>query len=318
MDHKKHILITGGTGFIGLGLIDPLLEAGWDVTVLTRNPTAAVRVLGTRTRTVDDLGALPEPLPFEAVINLAGAPIADRRWTPRRKEELRRSRIGVTDAVRDYCEEHAVRPRVLVSGSAIGYYGDCGAEWVDERRGPGPGFAAALCAEWEAAAQAFEDFGTRVVRLRIGLVFGRGGMLARLRPLFRLGLGGRLGDGSQYMSWIDWRDMTGTVLAALEDERYAGAVNAVAPEPVTNQTFTRCFAAVLNRPAPFPVPPVALRLALGRELADELLLGGVRVRPAALEALGAAFAAPRLEDCLGYWYGRRSGPGDGPDPGSSP
>lgn len=308
MEPKRHILITGGTGFIGLGLIDPLLESGWDVTVLTRNPTDAVRVLGTRTRTVVDLHDLSEPLPFEAVVNLAGAPIADRRWTDRRKQELRESRIGVTDAVREYCEEHDLRPRVLVSGSAVGYYGVCGDEWVDERRGPGAGFAAALCAEWEEAAQAFRALDTRVVCLRIGLVFGRGGMLARLRPLFRLGLGGRLGDGSQYMSWIDWRDMTALVLAALDDERYTGPVNAVAPEPVTNAQFTERFAAALRRPARIPVPPPALRLALGPELADELLLGGVRVRPARLEALGTPFAAPDLDSCLAHWFGHGRSP----------
>lgn len=300
---RPRLLLTGGTGFIGLGLIDPLLARGWDITVLTRNPTDSVRVLGTKTRTVSDLHYLDDSPDFDAVINLAGEPIAARRWTNARKQALRDSRIAVTESILTHCEDHGVRPRVLVSGSAIGYYGDTGEAVVDESAAAGSGFSAQLCADWEAAANAFAPLGTRVCVVRTGLVMGAGGMLDQLRPLFRTGLGGRLGSGRQWMSWIDWRDMVALLLAALDGDDWSGPVNAVAPEPVRNDAFTQTLARVLRRPALLPVPSPLLRLATGTELADELLLASTRVRPAALERLGHEFVVTRLEDSLAHWLG---------------
>lgn len=300
---RPQLLLTGGTGFIGLGLVDPLLGRDWEITVLTRNPTESVRVLGTKTRTVSDLHYLDTAPRFDAIINLAGEPIAAKRWTPARQQALRDSRIGVTESIFAYCNDHGIRPAVVVSASAIGYYGDTGEDAVDELAPAGEGFAATLCRDWEAAAAPFAALGARVCTLRIGLVMGAGGLLSQLRPLFRMGLGGRLGSGRQWMSWIDHRDMVRVLLTALEDDRFHGPLNAVAPAPVTNAEFTAALAAQLSRPALLPVPGPVLRLAAGAELAGQLLLASARIRPAALERLGFEFESEQLEDSLAHWLG---------------
>lgn len=290
----KAVLVTGGTGFIGVPLCRALRERGYAVTVLSRTPERAQSLLDRGVECVNDW---PDEH-FHAVINLAGEPLATRRWTVARKAEFRRSRIGTTEALRAHCAERGQFPAILISGSAIGYYGDAGDEPVDEQALPGTGFAAQLCRDWEAEALAFAEQGTRVCTLRTGIVLGRGGgaLKSMLLP-FRLGLGGRLGSGRQWMSWIHRDDLVGLILWALEKPDVHGAVNGTAPHPVTNRAFTRALGQAVHRPAIFPVPGFVLRLMMG-ELADELLLASQRVLPKVAESGGYEFRYPWLPDAL--------------------
>lgn len=298
------VAITGATGFVGTRLTAHLLAAGHEVVALTRSPERAERVLPVRCRSVawdpehgrGDASALDG---VDAVVNLAGAGVADGRWTARRKDAIVRSRVDTTrrlvDAIAALPAER--RPRVLVSASAIGFYGDRGDEVLSEESAPGTGFLADVCRGWEDAARGAEPHGIRTVRIRIGVVLGReGGALARMLPPFRLGLGGRIGSGDQWMSWIHVDDLVALIAFALERQDVRGVVNAVAPNPVTNAEFTATLGRVLGRPAIVPVPSVALRLALG-EMAT-VLLEGQRVTPAAAQALGFRFGHPELGGAL--------------------
>jgi uncharacterized protein (TIGR01777 family) len=298
------VAITGATGFVGTRLTAHLLAAGHDVVALTRSPERAERALPVRCRVAAwdpehgrvESGALDG---VDAVVNLAGAGVADGRWTARRKEAIRRSRVDATRVLGETIGAlpSERRPRVLVSASAIGFYGDRGDEVLTEESVGGTGFLAGVCRGWEDAAIRAEVHGVRTVRIRIGVVLGRdGGALARMLPPFRLGLGGRIGSGSQWMSWIHLDDLVGLVAFALERQDVRGVVNAVAPAPVTNAEFSATLGRVLGRPAIVPVPSVALRVALG-EMAD-VLLAGQRVVPAAAEALGFRFRHPELAGAL--------------------
>ncbi len=237
---------------------------------------------------------------LDAVVHLAGENIGAGRWTASRKARILESRVIGT---RLLCGELARRekpPRVFICASAVGYYGDRGAEVLDEESPPGKGFLADVTRQWEAATGAAERAGMRVVRLRFGMVIGpKGGVLGRLAIPFRLGVGGRLGGGTQYMSWIALDDLARLAVHALADESLSGAVNAVAPETVTNREFTRVLARVLGRPAVLPAPAWALRLALG-ERADALLLTSARVTPKRALASGFSFLHPELEGALRY------------------
>jgi len=298
------VAITGATGFVGTRLTAHLLAAGHEVVALTRSPERAEGVLPVRCRVAAwdpehgrvDAGALDG---VDAVVNLAGAGVADGRWTARRKDAIRRSRVDATRLLVDTIAAlpSPRRPRVLVSASAIGFYGDRGDEILTEESAGGAGFLAEVCRGWEDAAAGAEAHGVRTVRLRIGVVLGRdGGALARMLPPFRLGLGGRIGSGSQWMSWIHVDDLVALVAFALERHDVRGVVNAVAPAPVTNAELTATLGRVLGRPAIVPVPSVALRVALG-EMAD-VLLAGQRVMPTAAQALGFRFAHPELGGAL--------------------
>jgi uncharacterized protein (TIGR01777 family) len=252
--------------------------------------TAAIR----EWRTLDSLD-LAE---LDAVVNLAGEPV-DTRWTPERKLALRRSRVGTTeDLVRAVRRRHpAGRPQVLINASAVGYYGDRGDEELDEAAAPGEGFLAELCQEWEAALEPLEDTSVRTVALRIGVVLGEGGAaLEKLRKVFSKGLGGRLGNGRQWMPWIHIEDLVGALVHALGNAQLVGAVNGVAPEPVRNEEFTAKFAKALHRPAVLKVPEFALKLALGEF--SSALLASQRVVPSALLASGYAFRYPTLDGGL--------------------
>jgi hypothetical protein len=221
----------------------------------------------------------------DAIVNLAGEPIADGRWTPLRKERIRESRVSATRTLVDAVVESSSRPSVLVSASAVGFYGSRGDEPLDETSEPGTGFLAGVCQAWEQEAMRAEPLGLRVVRLRIGVVLANdGGALGRMLPLFRVFLGGPLGSGRQWMSWIHRDDVVGLVLAALGSTRLRGAVNATAPQPVTNREFAEALGRALGRPALLRAPALALRLGLG-EMAD-MLLTGQRVFPAAAERGG--------------------------------
>ncbi len=244
--------------------------------------------------------AIPDTAPVEglaAAIHLSGASVAGHRWTPAWKREMWTSRVESTRALAAALARLRQPPKALLVASATGIYGDRGDELLDERSEPGNGFLADLCREWEAAAKPALDAGMRVVHLRFGVVLGPGGALAKMLPIFRFGLGGRLGSGRQWMSWIGLADAVAAVLFALDTPALAGAVNLTAPRPVTNAEFTRALGRAVHRPAILPAPAFALRLALG-QMADEALLASARAVPARLAAAGFQFAHPTVEQAL--------------------
>jgi len=233
-----------------------------------------------------------------AAIHLSGASVAGHRWTPAYRRAMATSRVGTTQALATLLAGLRQPPQVLVVASAIGFYGDRGEEILDESSDSGTGFLADLCNKWEAAALPAVQAGIRVVQLRFGVVLGPGGgALAQMLPIFRLGLGGRLGSGRQWMSWVSQTDVVRAALFAVETPSLAGPVNVAAPHPVRNADFTRALAAALYRPALLPAPAFALRLAFG-QMADEALLASARAIPAKLEAAGFQFTHPRLDEAL--------------------
>jgi uncharacterized protein (TIGR01777 family) len=287
-----NVLVTGGRGFIGSFLTGLLVARGDHVTIVSRAPDRA-RTARANERVV---GWLPPLEGFDAVVHLAGEPIFGKRWSAQQKENLRTSRVSSTRKLAQSLADlpASQRPRVFVSGSAIGYYGDRGDELLDEGCGPGDDFLAGLCQEWEEAAR---EAGVRTVLLRTGIVLARGGgALARMLPPFRLGLGGPIGSGRQWMSWIHRRDLARLILHAVDDERLSGPVNGTAPEPVRNRDFARALGRALHRPALFPVPVVALRLVLG-EVA-KILADSQRCAPARALDSGFEFEFPALDGAL--------------------
>jgi uncharacterized protein len=302
------ILITGSTGLVGRALVRELKQAGHTVCRLVRPGTSGEARSGGEGFDVrwdpstGELGAAA--VGADAVVNLAGASIADGRWTATRKKALRDSRVETTRTLVNALAKMAVRPRVLVSASAIGYYGNRGEEILTEASAPGRGFLGELAKEWESEAAKAAALGVRVVRARFGVVLAKeDGALPQMARPFRLGVGGRIGSGQQWMSWISLEDVVGVVRMALENGDVRGAVNVVAPEPVRNEEFTRALAAALHRPALFPAPAFALRLVLG-EMADALLLASQRVVPTALKKLGYKFAQPDLATTLAQIFTR--------------
>jgi len=291
------VAITGSSGLIGSALVDALRQDGAEVTRLVRHPPRGPDEICWDPQAAD--GGLG-PAAFDgidAVVHLSGAPIAGGLWTKARKLELRVSRIQSTQALAGALAKAASPPPVLLSGSAIGWYGDTGARAVDESARPGTGFLAELVADWEAAARPASQAGLRVVNLRSGVVLSRrGGMLGPLLPLFRLGLGARLGSGAQYISWISAADHVAAVRYLIGHGEIAGPVNLTAPVPVTNAEFTAELARALRRPALARIPAPALRVGLG-ELSGELL-GSQRVLPRRLENAGFAFRYPAISTAL--------------------
>jgi hypothetical protein len=297
-----NVLVAGSGGLIGTALVGRLEGGGHRVIRLVRRdpgpPTTPTVRWDPREGTYDR-AALAELGPIDAAVNLAGAGIGDRRWSPARKQELHDSRVDSTRSVAELLGECRPRPRVLVNASAVGYYGDRGDELLTETSTNGTGFLAVLCRQWEETTAPAADAGIRTVVVRSGIVLApRGGALGRQLPLFRLGLGGRLGPGSQFRSWISLEDELSAVVRCLEDDGLSGPVNLTAPEPVTDATFAAALGRALHRPARLPTPATALRLVLGSEMASELLLYGQRVVPAALDAHGFEFAHPGLDDAL--------------------
>lgn len=294
------VLITGGSGFVGQRLCQRLVEAGHRVQVVSRDPDAA------RTRLPDAVDVRRSALDFmdappDALVNLAGESIAAKRWSVDQKEKLLDSRLNSTRELVGLCEqlqESGARvPRVMVSGSAMGYYGDQGEREVTEETTAHDEFAHRLCRRWEEAARKAEPFGVRVALLRTGLVLGQGGgSLAKMLPPFKLGLGGRFGSGKQYMPWIHREDLVRAILFLLERDNLHGPFNGSAPHPVTNAEFTRTLAGQLRRPAIFPVPAIVLETAFG-EMA-RLLLTGADMRPARLLEAGFEFRFETLEAAL--------------------
>ena len=293
MDTAPNILLTGGTGFIGSRLTRALLNDGYRVTILTRKK----RQKHKDRETLCYIGALPpldQAWPFAAIINLAGENLFARRWTVKQKNRLRESRLQLTNQL---VEGIKANPNIkrLLSASAIGYYGASDASALNENAPPGEDFAAHLCRDWEACARQAEDTAT-VQRLRIGVVLGRGGALDNLLPPFQLGLGGPIGSGKQGFSWIHIDDLVALFLACLRGEVNAEAVNATAPQPVSNRDFAKALGRTLHRPALIPMPPLALRLILGEVSA--LLTTGQFVIPEAALQQGFEFRFPSIDDAL--------------------
>jgi len=296
------ILITGGTGLIGRHLCQVLLKAGHEITVLSRQPASVKGKCGAAVRAFGSLDEWGVDEIFDAVINLAGEPIVDARWTEKRKELLWRSRVTLTeDLVKRMAASHH-KPTVLLSGSAVGYYGDCGHKVLDESAPTASDFGAKLCNAWEHAAHQAMALNVRVCLLRTGLVLDRsGGILGKMLLPFKLGLGARLGDGSQWMSWVHIDDYVAMVLVLLHNANATGPYNMTAPEPVTNRAFTAKLARALHRPSFFVAPAWLLKLAL--EDRAYLLLGGQKVMPTKITALGYRFLHVKLEDALSDLFG---------------
>lgn len=290
------VLVSGSSGLIGSAVVDELLARGHKVVRLVRRTPGKGEVQWDPGQGTLDPGPL---VGVDAAVHLAGEPIGARRWSPDQKQRILDSRVRGTRLLAQTLCRLEPRPRVFVSGSAVGYYGLRGDEILTEQSPSGSGFLAEVTGQWEAATLAAEQAGIRTVHLRTGIVVSaRGGAMGRMLPLFKLGLGGRLGRGDQWWSWITLEDEVGIILHALTEGSVSGPVNATAPNPATNRDFTRVLARVLGRPAVLPVPRLALAAVMGSELTREVILAGQRVLPAVAESSGYAFTSPELEPGL--------------------
>jgi uncharacterized protein (TIGR01777 family) len=295
------VLIAGATGFIGRALVSRLRRDGHSIVAWARSETRALSLLGADTDVIST-AAGQDPLTHalsqcDAVVNVAGEPILGKRWTAARREVLRESRVGVAAQLVSAIEAASPRPRVLVSGSAVGFYGNRASEVLDESSAPRDDFLSRLCVDWEAAAERATAFGVRVVTLRTGVVLGRaGGALTQMLPPFKAGIGGPIGSGTQYFPWIHQRDMAELIATAVRDDRYTGPINAVAPDLVTSKRFARALGHALRRPSVLPTPSPALRAIFGD--AAIVLLASQRVEPAAARRNGFVWQFPSIDVAL--------------------
>lgn len=297
---RRRILVTGASGLVGRALVGFLQGGGHEVVRLVRRAPGPGEIFW------DPAAGRLDPADlegFDAVVHLAGEGIGEGRWTPERKARIRESRVSGTRLLAEALARVARKPEVLVSASAIGFYGDRGDEPLDEASPAGSGFLAEVCQAWEAAAQPAAEAGVRVVWLRTGIVLTpRGGALARMLPPFQAGLGGPVGSGRQVMSWIALDDLVGAIHHAVFTSTLRGPVNATAPAPVTSAEFGQALGAVLGRPAVLPLPALAVRTLFG-EMGEALLLGGARVLPRSLLASGFEFLCPTLPEALSHELG---------------
>lgn len=299
---RENVLLSGASGMIGEALRASLARESIAAMRLVRGPSdprpGEVRWNPEATSPEHTIPPMLASFPLDAAIHLSGASVAGHRWTTGYREQLRRSRIVTTRALCELLRGLPQPPRVLICASAIGIYGDRGSQILDENSPPGTGFLADLCREWEAAAQVADDAGIRVVHLRFGIVLGAsGGALAKLLPVFRLGGGGKLGSGHQWMSWVTLPDVVRAILFAIERPDLRGAINVTTPHPVTNEEFTRALGRALHRPTVFAVPAMALKLAFG-EMAEGTLLASTRVLPGRLSSAGFRFEQEEIEPAL--------------------
>jgi uncharacterized protein (TIGR01777 family) len=292
------ILIGGSHGLVGTALIKSLEAEGHEIFRLVRHaPTSKTEVEWSPDRYSIALARIEG---FDAVVNLAGESIAEGRWTDEKKRRIRESRVKGTKLLGDALADLTVPPKTFVCASAIGYYGNRGDELLTEASAPGDDFLAKVCAEWEQATALAAEKGIRVVNARFGVILdNNGGALKKMLPPFRMGVGGRIGRGKQWMSWIALDDVIGGIKFALANESVRGPVNFVAPNPVTNAEFTKTLGKVLSRPTIFPIPAFAINLMFG-EMGEALLLGSQRVAPARLVGGGFGFSYPQLEAALGH------------------
>ena len=304
---NKLVAIAGSSGLIGTALVAALRAADHRVLrIVRRTPANADELQWDPDRGEIDPAGLAG---VDAVVNMCGVGVADKRWSGAVKQSLRDSRIDPTEVIAEAVVDAGVP--VLINASGVGYYGDTGGRLVDESASAGTGFLAQLSVDWEAATATARDAGVRVVLARTGLVLSpTGGLLSKLRPLFALGLGGRLADGRQYMPWISLDDEIRALQFAVDNATLTGPVNFTGPAPVTNSEFTSALGRALKRPTPWLVPSFALRTLLG-EFAEEGLLGGQRAIPAALERAGFTFHHSTIDEALAYSIGTGTGTGTG-------
>lgn len=292
------ILVTGGTGFIGQHLCRRLAAHGHELIVLTRRPRRTARLLPEDTRLIDSLDAINNDERIDGIVNLAGESLFSGRWTEKRKQVLFDSRVGVTQGIISLVARLDRKPAVLVSGSAVGFYGDAGnAELTEESPARKRDFGYLLCDAWEQAARPVSRQGVRLCLIRTGVVLGRdGGMLSKLWPLYRAGLGAMIGDGNQWMSWVHIDDMVAILVRAVETPGIEGVFNACAPAPITQREFHHALGKQAKRPAFLKLPSTALKVGLGEM--SSMLLGGQRVYPRRLEQQGFVFRYPDLQSAL--------------------
>lgn len=299
-----NVLVSGSTGLVGTALIPLLTTGGHEVVRLVRSKARSPSkemVHWDPDQSMIDVAGLEG---IDAVVHLAGEPIAKHRWNDKVKQKIRNSRNRPTQLLCEALAKLSRPPKVLVSASAIGYYGDRGDDLLTEESAPGTGFLPEVCSDWEAACEPARAAGIRVVNLRIGLVLaGNGGALSSMLTPFKMGVGGIMGNGRQYWSWIALDDLLGSIVHSLQTESVRGPVNGVSPNPVTNAEFTRVLGKVLHRPTIFPMPAFAARLVLG-EMADDLILASCRLQPTRLLGTGYQFRHPDLEAALRHVLGR--------------
>ena len=294
------VIITGGSGMIGQAIKKLLSEQGQSTLDIVRSRTKAPdnSLLWDPTQTQK---AIDDVTPLEScgwAVHLSGANLADHRWTPAYKQQIIDSRLQTTQSLVNIFARLKNPPRVLVCASATGIYGDRGSEILTEASQPGSGFLPDVCRQWEAASAGAQALGIRVVHLRFGVVLSpHGGALKTLLPVFKLGLGGHLGDGRQWMSWITLEDVARAILFSFENEAVVGSCNCITPEPVTNRQFTAALGKALHRPAPWLVPAFALKAAMG-QMAQDTVLSSTRALPVKLEAAGFQFTSPQLQPAL--------------------
>lgn len=291
-----HILVTGATGFVGSALCRTLHGNGHDIHVLTRDPQHASRRIGFDVRAEADVGAFSDT-PIDVIVNLAGAPIFSKAWTDTRKQVLIDSRVQITKALVALCSQMQRPLQLMISGSAMGYYGDQGEKRVVESTPPVNEFAHTLCAEWEAAAKTLESPQTRLAIVRLGLVLDpSGGMLKPMLPMARLGLASRLGDGRQYMPWVALSDVVAALLWLIENKSAEGIYNLSAPTPVSNARFTNALAQAFNHQAHLRLPAIIIKLLLGERA--HMLLTGANMQPAHFMEQGFYFQYPTLQSAF--------------------
>lgn len=290
-----NILITGGTGFIGSALCSRLLEENNKIVVLSRHPEKIKSPI----KAIADLNDLKNSDIFDVVINLSGEPIANKRWSDKQKHQIFSSRIDITEKLISYFEKSENKPKLFISGSAIGYYGiDKTDNVIEEKENGDNSFSSELCQKWEAVALKAEKLGIRTCLLRTGIVLGEnGGALSKMLLPFKMCLGGRIGHGKQWMSWIHIDDLIGIILYCINNDNLKGAVNGTSPNPVTNQVFTKTLGVALKRPTIFPMPAIVVKLLMG-QMGEELLLAGKKIVPKKALDAGYTFKYKILEEAL--------------------